>query len=40
MDMFKKEIKTEKGHKKILIFFIIFFPRYFELCLLVQKVNS
>ena len=32
-DIFKEEIKTEKGHENF------FFPRYFELCLILQKVK-
>ena len=34
-DIFKDEIKTAKGHEKILFFF----PPYFELCLMAQKVK-
>ena len=37
-----EEIKTEKGHEKILLpilFLFYFFPRYFELCLMFQKVK-
>ena len=34
-NIFKDEIKTAKGHEKILFFF----PPYFELCLMFHKVK-